>query len=218
MSQGTESCLKDKNNTKNLYRHLLPLLRQNILSKRWIMRGASLYGRPHLFLLLLPCLLSCIGVHPIQGSKSVRIIQNIPFYPQETYECGPASLAGVLNYWGINISPEEIAAEIYSKSAKGTLNLDMILYAEAKGLKANHYKGSLEDVRSKIDLGYPILVLVDHGFWIYQQNHFMVVIGYDENGIIANSGRDRLKPIPAKRFLKSRERTKFWTLLITPPR
>jgi ABC-type bacteriocin/lantibiotic exporter with double-glycine peptidase domain len=94
----------------------------------------------------------------------------------------------------------------------------MILYAEKKGMKALHYKGSVDDIRSKIDLGYPVIVLIDLGFWLYQQNHFMVVVGYYENGIVANSGKDRLKPIPLKDFIKTWEKTKFWTLLIIPER
>jgi predicted double-glycine peptidase len=144
------------------------------------------------------------------------MIQNVPFHPQEEFQCGPASLAGVLNHWSINVSPEEIASEIYSKSAKGTLNIDMVLYVEKRGLKARQYRGSLEDVKSKIDAGYPLIVLVDEGFLVYQKNHFMVVIGYRGEGILANSGRGQHKFIPVKDFLRSWERTKFWTLLITP--
>jgi ABC-type bacteriocin/lantibiotic exporter with double-glycine peptidase domain len=144
------------------------------------------------------------------------MIQNVPFHPQEEFQCGPASLAGVLNHWNINVSPEEIASEIYSKSAKGTLNIDMVLYAEKRGLKGRQYRGSFEDIKNKIDSGYPLVVLVDEGFLIYQKNHFMVVIGYGGEGILANSGRKQHKFIPVNEFLRSWGRTNFWTLLITP--
>ncbi|MDO8724316.1 MAG: C39 family peptidase [Syntrophales bacterium] len=103
-----------------------------------------------------------------------------------------------------------------SKSAKGTLGLDMVLYARKKGLQVIQYRGNTKDIKKNIDLGYPVIVLVDYGFWLYQQNHFMVVVGYDENGIVINSGRDRHKVIPANDFLKPWERTGFWTLLIKP--
>lgn len=83
-------------------------------------------------------------------------------------------------------------------------------------MKATHYKGSMDDIRNKIDLGYPMIVLVDLGLLIYQQNHFMVVVGYDENGIIAHSGKERLKSIPRKNFIKTWEKTNFWTLWIKP--
>ncbi len=147
-----------------------------------------------------------------------HLIENVPFYPQEAFQCGPASLAGVLNYWGVHVTPEEVAKDIYSLSAGGTLNLDMILYSKKKGMKVNHYQGSMEDIKTKIDSGYPIIVLVDLGLLVYQQNHFMVVVGYDENGMIVNSGKDRLKPIAAKSFMKTWKRTNFWTLWIAPLR
>ena len=166
--------------------------------------------------LILLWLFSCAGTPPIKNSMTLRVIREVPFHPQEAYQCGPASLAGVLNYWGLEASPEEIATEIYSKSAKGTLNIDMGSYVERRGLKARQYRGSFEDIKSKIDSGTPLIVLVDEGFFVYQKNHFMVVIGYQEEGLLVNSGREQRKSIPVKGFLRSWERTKFWTLWITP--
>jgi ABC-type bacteriocin/lantibiotic exporter with double-glycine peptidase domain len=152
----------------------------------------------------------------VSESKAVHIIENIPFYPQEVYQCGPSSLSGVLNYYGVDVSPEDIAQQIYSASAKGTLNVDMILYAEKKGLTAHQYESSFQDIKSKVHSSHPLIVMVDYGFWIYQRNHFMVVVGYNEDGIIANSGREQFKFIPLRDFLKSWKRTEFWSLLITP--
>jgi ABC-type bacteriocin/lantibiotic exporter with double-glycine peptidase domain len=166
--------------------------------------------------LIVGFLSSCSGIPPIKESSPPRILENVPFYPQEIYQCGPASLAGIFNFWGITVSPEEIAGEIYSRSARGTLNLDMVLYTERKGLTAHQYRGSLEDIKRKIDSGYPLIVLVDYGFWVYQRNHFMVVFGYREDGFIVHSGLESDKFLPLEDFLKSWERTRFWTLLITP--
>jgi predicted double-glycine peptidase len=139
---------------------------------------------------------------------------NLPFYPQESYQCGPASLAGVLNYWGVKVTPDEVARNIFSTSARGTLTLDMVLYAQQKELSAEQYKGSLENLKQSIDLGYPIVVLVDYGGILYQLNHFMVIIGYNEYGIFANSGKDLEKFMPEEDFMKSWEKANFWTLLI----
>lgn len=181
-------------------------------SQSWRQAARYLYALP----LLLAIAFSCAGTREGPPSEASRVIESVPFYPQKNYQCGPASLAGVLNYWGVDISPEEIATEIYSRSARGTLDVDMVLFPERKGLKAHHYKGSLEDIRTNIDSGHPLVVLVDYGFWIYQDNHFMVIVGYDDGRIIANSGKHRLRSMPLKSFLRSWERTRFWTLLITP--
>jgi len=178
--------------------------------------GIPLKGCLFILILAHVFLFSCASTFEFTPTNNSQLIEEVPFYPQQEYQCGPASLAGVLNYWGVHISPGEIATEIYSKSAKGTLTLDMIVYSERQNLKAQQYGGSLQDLRTNIDSGYPLIVLVDHGFWIYQQNHFMVVVGYNERGIIANSGKDRLKFIPLKDFLRSWGKTKFWTLLVTP--
>ncbi len=159
---------------------------------------------------------ACATTHeiPAHSKNNTIVVENVSFYPQETYQCGPASLAGVMNYWGIKVTPAEIARDIYSESARGTLNIDMVIYVQRKGLDALQYSGGMDDLKKKIDSGYPLIVLVDYGFSIYQVNHFMVVIGYTEHGIIANSGKEERKFISAKDFLKSWEKTKYWTLLI----
>lgn len=179
--------------------------------------GVSVGKRLFLSLFLfVPLLLACAESLSLKEFKPLRIINHVPFHPQEEFQCGPASLAGVLNFWGIQASPEEIAKDIYSPSARGTLSLDMILYPIRKGMEATHYQGSLEDIREKVDSGYPLIVLVDLGVLVYQQHHFMVVVGYDEHRIVANSGKNQHQAIPFKRFIKTWDKTNFWTLWIRP--
>ncbi len=179
---------------------------------RWEVRSVNL--KFHFLLLTLYFLLSCAAVNTVPESAQSRIIPDVPFYAQEAYQCGPASLAGVMNYWNAGITPDEIAKEIYSKPAGGTLDLDMVIYPQRKGMLAEQYSGGMDSLRKNIDAGYPLVVLVDYGFWVLQSNHFMVIIGYNERGVIANSGKERAVFIAEKDFLKTWERTKFWTLLI----
>ncbi|OGW38703.1 MAG: hypothetical protein A2Y97_11115 [Nitrospirae bacterium RBG_13_39_12] len=169
----------------------------------------------HLFyLVLIPALFSCGTVRSIPETRHRHVIEKVPFYPQESYQCGPASLASVLNYWGINVTPDDISKSIFSETARGTLNIDMVLYAQSKGLNAKQYKGSMEDIRKNIDYGYPVIVLVDYGFSLYHVNHFMVIVGYSESGVIANSGKDEGKFIYEEDFITVWDKTNFWMLLI----
>jgi predicted double-glycine peptidase len=177
--------------------------------------GAGFQKRLYSFLLTIAFLCSCAAVPSVRDSGPSRRIENVPFYPQEIFQCGPASLAAVLNYWGISVSPEQIADEVYSRSAKGTLNVDLVFYAQRMGLKAGHYRGSLEDLKRKIDFGFPLVVMVDDGFWVYEQNHFMTVLGYDGAGVVVHSGKEKGKHIPLDSFLKSWKRAGYWTLLVT---
>ncbi|MEW6614946.1 MAG: C39 family peptidase [Thermodesulfobacteriota bacterium] len=183
---------------------------------RWVKDDTPLNRYLRVFILMVPLLFSCATTRNLPEPVTAYIIENVPIFPQEKYQCGPASLAGVLSYWGVKVSPEIIATEIYSKSAKGTLNLDMVLYVQKRGLDVVQASSSFKSLKENIDLGYPVIVLVDYGFWVYQQNHFMVIVGYNENGVIANSGRNRYKFIREEDFLKSWEKTDCWTLLIKP--
>ena len=173
---------------------------------------------PFSFLLafLLSFLFSCAPPSRLPQGIGSGFIEKVPFYPQEAYQCGPASLAGVLNYWGVKVSPGDIAAEIFSPRARGTLDIDMVLYARKMGLKATKYRGSWEDLRKNIDSRHPLIVLVDEGFWVYQKNHFMVVVGYEDSVLIVNSGKEKHRSIGRDTFLKTWERTRFWTLRIVP--
>jgi ABC-type bacteriocin/lantibiotic exporter with double-glycine peptidase domain len=159
--------------------------------------------------------LSAFAVADNPSAKG-RFIPNVPFFPQEIYQCGPACLSEVFHYWGKKISPEEIASEIYSKSAKGTLTLDMVLFPERNGFTAKQFKGDIGAIQKNIDEGYPLVIMVDLGFSFYKKNHFLVIFGYNEDGFYAHTGKEESKFLPIKSFLKTWEKTNFWTLLITP--
>jgi len=166
-------------------------------------------------MLLFPLHMSSCAPAAIKHDGSHRfIIEKVPFFPQEDFQCGPSSLAGVLNYWGVSAAPEDIAHEIFSETARGTLTVDMVIYAQKKGLNATQYKSSLQDLKKNISSGYPVIVLVDYGISLYQVNHFMVVVGYDDRGFFVNSGKKTNKFLAEEDFLKSWEKTGYWTLLI----
>ena len=167
------------------------------------------------FACVLVSLCACSSV-PVQKGVNKVVIKNVPFFPQEDYQCGPSSLAGVLHYWGSDIAVEDIKGEIFSRSARGTLTMDMLLYAQNKGFAASQYTGSLNDLKSKVKLGHPLIVLVDYGFFVYRADHFMVVIGFDDDGIIVNSGKSEKLHVPNKDFVKIWQRTNNWTLWIKP--
>jgi ABC-type bacteriocin/lantibiotic exporter with double-glycine peptidase domain len=185
--------------------------------KKMMKKGSAKAGPVGFLCLILLLLCSCTGPSLSLQTKDTRIVEGIPFYPQEEYQCGPASLAGVLNYYGVRVTPADIAGEIFSRHARGTLDMDMVFYAQKKGLKAEQYYGSFEDLRRSVDSRQPLIVLIDQGFWVYQKSHFMVVVGYGEKGVVVNSGKEERKFLSQDSFSKTWEKAKFWTLKITPP-
>lgn len=145
-------------------------------------------------------------------------INNVPFFPQERYYCGPASLASVINFYGISVSEEEIAKQVYNPKLNGALSMDMLNYARAKGLDAAYYKGSMEDIKKEISLGRPLIIFLDLGYSFYPVRHYIVAVGYDDKTdyLIAHSGAEKNKIFSYKGIQAAWERTGFGTILIAP--
>ena len=185
-------------------------------STGYVKKGSTFYRPSSFFIFIIYIFSSCSPQAILPVSNHGAYIENVPFYAQETYQCGPAALAGVLNYWGVDVTPQEIAEEIFSESARGTLTIDMVLYVQRKGLQANYYKGGIEDIQIRIDDGFPVIILVDFGFMAYQVNHFIVVTGFNEYGVVVNSGKHQGQILPWTDFEKAWKKTHYWTLLINP--
>ena len=174
--------------------------------------------------MLYLCVLLLFGGCATTGrsSKETLAAIDVPFFPQETFQCGPASLATVVNYWygktGVtkSLTPDEIAQEIYSPSARGVLGIDMERYARQHGFQTEQVAGSLNRLKQSIDRDIPPILLVDYGFSLYQRNHFIVAKGYSANGFLVNSGREESKFIANEELLNIWKKTGYWMLLIKP--
>src|SRR3972149_2105951 len=145
-------------------------------------------------------------------------IKDVPFFPQERYHCGPSSLARVMNLYGISGSEEDIAKEIYNPKLIGTLSIDMLQYARAKGFNASYHKGNIEEIKKEISAGRPVILFLDLGYSFYPVRHYIVAIGYDDarGYLIAHSGIEKDKTFSYKEIQTAWERTGFGTILILP--
>jgi len=147
-------------------------------------------------------------------------ISDVPFFPQSNYQCGPAALASVLNYYGCQVTPGEIAEAIYEKRLKGTLSIDLTLFARRMGFNARTFKGSISDLKGHISRDRPLIVFQDLGYLLLPIRHFSVAIGYDdaEGILVLHSGKRAKKATPYKGFLRSWGKMDNWTLLVLPNR
>ncbi|GBE37011.1 peptidase C39 family protein [bacterium BMS3Bbin07] len=145
-----------------------------------------------------------------------NVMLSVPFFSQDAYQCGPVSLAEVFNFWGYKVAPQQIAGDIFKAHLKGTLSMDMLLYPRRAGFRASAYKGGMEDIRDKIQKGYPLIVMVDFGFFVIEKNHFMVIVGYNNDGIFAHSGKEKEEFFSYGKLERIWKKTDYWTLLIEP--
>ncbi len=145
-------------------------------------------------------------------------LEKVPFYPQEKYQCGPATLAMALTWSGQAITPAELKDQVYSPSRKGSLQLSMVSATRRRG-KIAYEIGDPQDLYPEIAAGHPVIVLQNLGLSWLPVWHYAVVIGYDavEQNIILRSGTTRRKVMPYYVFERTWARSDHWGLLVLEP-
>lgn len=145
-------------------------------------------------------------------------LDTVPFYPQEAYQCGPASLAMTLTWSGTQVDPEAITPEVFTPSHKGSLQSAMISTARRRGRVAYPISGA-EEMLEEVAAGHPVIILQNLGLSWYPVWHYAVVVGYDlEIGIVLlHSGVTSQKRLSLSVFNNTWARGDYWGLLVLPP-
>jgi ABC-type bacteriocin/lantibiotic exporter with double-glycine peptidase domain len=162
-----------------------------------------------------------VGLDAIRADVAAghgHLITAVPFIPQEEYQCGPAALAMVLQYYGAAIGQDEISRALYLPSIRGTLNLDLEFYARRRGFAARAFAGTLDSVKDELRRGRPLIVFQDVGL-VSHVPHFAVLVGYDDQAqaVVLHSGTTPYRVVSYAEFERTWARQRAWTLLITPP-
>lgn len=146
-------------------------------------------------------------------------LEHTPFYPQETHQCGPASLATAMNASGVRVTPAELTPQIYIPGREGSLQVEMLAATRRQGLVAYQLAPSLNDLLAEVVAGTPVVVLQNLGLSIAPQWHYAVAVGYNlkREEIILRSGKEKRQVLPLKTFEYTWERSNFWAMLALPP-
>lgn len=145
-------------------------------------------------------------------------LTDVPFFPQQEYHCGPASLASIISYRGTAVEPEQIVPLIYVPELKGSLQAEVIAATRQFELLPVQLDGTLESLLREIAAGNPVFVLQNLGLDLVPVWHYEVVVGYDfeQRIMIMRSGpRPRVSRSFAL-FEKTWQRAGHWALEIVP--
>ena len=154
--------------------------------------------------------------HPVPAAPWLL---NVPFFSDHRDQCGPATLAAVLQFWGRHDTPQSLKADLYTPRLKGTLMMDVLLAAQAAGMKTSLYTGSLDDLRTELKAGHPLIAFLNLGFAVVPVGHYVVIVGFDEarQMVCLHSGKQAEEWLPYKKFFRVWSKTDNATLLILPP-
>ena len=182
-------------------------------------------------LLALACwagaLMSCVSTPqtakleaaPWDESRSRVVIGDVPFFPQEAYQCGPAALATLLSFSGGGVLPSMLVDEVFVPGRNGSFQVEMLAATRSRGRLAYQIAPSLSDLLLEVEAGNPVLVLQNLGLSIRPQWHFAVAKGYDlvDQKIILNSGTIEGYRLSLKTFERTWARAQHWAVVINTP-
>lgn len=146
-------------------------------------------------------------------------LKEVPFFPQEDYQCGPAALAMVLNWTGVQVHPDTLTPQVYVPERKGSLQAEMVAAARRYGRVGYVLRPRLDDLLQEVRAGNPVVVLENLTFNWYPTWHYAVVIGYDigRREIILRSGRTQRMVLALRTFEYMWRRGNHWALVVMPP-
>lgn len=160
------------------------------------------------------------GSGPRPFDPSDVIIREIPFFPHKNdeYMCGPSALASVLNFYGTRVKSDDVASKIFVPEIKGTLTIDLFLYAKSLGFGVKFYNGGLGDLKLRIRRGTPLILFLNMGTDFYPIGHYVVPTGFNDEKetVYAHSGMERDRAFSYGKLLDAWGSAGFQTLLITP--
>ncbi|MFQ6024789.1 MAG: PA2778 family cysteine peptidase [Acidiferrobacterales bacterium] len=146
-------------------------------------------------------------------------LTEVPFFPQEAYQCGPAALATVLTSAGASVTPEALAPQVYLPQRKGSLQFELLAATRRHGYVPYVLKPRLDHLLDEVAAGNPVLVLQNLGLSWYPKWHYAVVVGFDlsKRKIILRSGRRARHTISLKVFERTWKRGGLWAIVSMPP-
>jgi hypothetical protein len=175
---------------------------------------------------ILGALCGCAGLFPQTATLRETLapelhrkveLKNVPFFAQTEYQCGPASLAMLLNDAGVKATPEDLVPEVYLPERKGSLQIEMLAAPRRHGLVSYQLAPRFSDLLTEIAAGNPVIVLQNLG--MKESWHYAVAIGYDYGWgkLYLRSGEDprSVMPFGISEFVWMRGG--YWAMVALPP-
>ena len=147
------------------------------------------------------------------------MLDEVPFYPQDAYQCGPAALATALQHSNVKTSVDELVTSVYIPARRGSLQLEMLAATRREGRIPYMIEPSLEALISEVSGGSPVLVFQNLGLEWLPQWHYAVVVGFDLEArtITLRSGTIKDYRINLSLFEKTWRRTGNWGFVVLAP-
>lgn len=145
-------------------------------------------------------------------------LRQVPFHPQQRYQCGPAALASVLNWSGIDIAPGQLSGQLFVPEQQGSLQVEMLAATRRHDRIPYILPPRLEALIEELAAGHPVLVLQNLSLDWAPRWHYAVVVGYDLNNkqFLLRSGLEQRQTLSIHSFDHSWAGSGRWAMLALP--
>ncbi|MEQ6917208.1 PA2778 family cysteine peptidase [Halomonas aquatica] len=146
-------------------------------------------------------------------------LADVPFYGQRDYQCGPASLAMVLDASGTPVAVDTLIPQVFIPGREGSVQPEMLGTVRRHGRIPFLIEGSLDALITEIDAGHPVVVMQNLSLPAWPLWHYAVAIGFDldENEMILHSGMEPERLESFKRFDATWARSDRWAFVALAP-
>jgi len=154
------------------------------------------------------------------GAEPGRIeLTDVPFFPQQAYQCGPAALATALAYSGLAVRPEQLSPEVYLPGKSGSLQVEMVAAARRYDRIPYAVQPSLSALLAELRAGRPVVVFQNLGIAAIPVWHFAVLVGYsiEDDSVLLRSGKEERRRMSAYNFARTWDLGENWGLVILRP-
>jgi|JI10StandDraft_1071094.scaffolds.fasta_scaffold136419_2 hypothetical protein len=156
--------------------------------------------------------------HWPQGVPQTVELTQVPFFPQDEFQCGPAALATVLAHTGVPITPEPLVSQVWLPSRQGSLQVEMLATPRRYNRISYVLAPSYADMLREVAAGNPVLVLQDIGA-VLTQWHYAVINGFDYSSgtVFLRSGTQARQEMPFTAFERTWIKSRYWAMVTMPP-
>lgn len=170
-------------------------------------------------LLCVVLLAGCSGGWPrLSGTPDptgrVRV-SGVPFYPQEGFRCGPAAMAMVLDWTGLDLKPAALEGQFYGLRDPRPALADS---ANRYGRLAYPVTGT-HALMAELAAGHPVVAVQNLGVESEPLWNCVVAIGYDREAgeVLVHAGDQASKRMSLRLFERLWSDTDQWGLVVLKP-
>ncbi|UYG02159.1 PA2778 family cysteine peptidase [Halomonas sp. LR3S48] len=146
-------------------------------------------------------------------------IDGVPFHAQRDYQCGPASLAMVLNHGDVDVAMESLIPQVFIPEREGSVQPEMLATVRRHGRIPFVLDNNFDALLTEIAAGHPVVVMQNLSLPAWPMWHYAVAIGYDLGAeeMTLHSGEEAERIESFRRFDATWARSERWAFVALPP-